>query len=157
MFLVFFFLIIGLVAYFGYVYNDFMSLQNKIGEEWQSMCTSLKDRFKILEELMDANKDLSFDYQSVKDLMEKLQTVTSKEEFVPLYQSFENKLNEFLKLIDNEKNITTLTNLSNTNSKIEYMKNFYNDNVGSYNKKIQMFPTNLVAKFMKYNPDVIIP
>ncbi|MBP5684472.1 MAG: hypothetical protein J6X02_04365 [Bacilli bacterium] len=97
MFLVFFFLIIGLVAYFGYVYNDFMSLQNKIGEEWQSMCTSLKDRFKILEELMDANKDLSFDYQSVKDLMEKLQTVTSKEEFVPLYQSFENKLNEFLK------------------------------------------------------------
>ncbi|MBP5684471.1 MAG: LemA family protein [Bacilli bacterium] len=37
------------------------------------------------------------------------------------------------------------------------MKNFYNDNVGSYNKKIQMFPTNLVAKFMKYNPDVIIP
>lgn len=157
MFLVFFFLIIGLVAYFGYVYNDFMSLQNKIGEEWQSMCTSLKDRFKILEELMDANKDLSFDYQSVKDLMEKLQMVTSKEEFVPLYQSFENKLNEFLKLIDNEKNITTLTNLSNTNSKIEYMKNFYNDNVGSYNKKIQMFPTNLVAKFMKYNPDVIIP
>lgn len=154
---VLFFLIVGLIVYFGYVYNDFVTLRNNISEEWESICINLKERFNVLMELMDANKELSFNYQEVNELIEKLKSVTTKQEFVPLYQLFENKLNEFISLINNESNMNILTKLNNTNGKIEYMKNFYNDNVGSYNKKIQMFPTNIVAKAMNYTQDVIIP
>ncbi len=157
MFWVFFILIVGLVVYISYVYNDFINVRSKISEEWETMCTNLKDRFEVFKELMDANKDVSFNSQEVIDLMDNLQKVTSKEEFVPLYQSFEKKVNEFIETIGKDSNTNILTKLYSTNSKIDFVKNFYNENVSSYNRKIDMFPSNLVAKAMNYTKDTLLP
>ncbi len=150
-------IILGLVGYIGYSYNDFVSTRNKIKEEWETICTSLKDRFTVLKELMDKNKEISFNYQEVNDLVDNLQKVTSKQEFIPMYQTFETRLKEYVNLVDNNNNLDVLNRLNNTNGKIEYIKNFYNDDVDNYNKKIDMFPTNIIAKVCSFTKDVLIP
>jgi LemA protein len=43
--------------------------------------------------------------------------------------------------------------LSGVENKIAYSRQFYNDSVMLYNNKIQMFPTNLIAKMFNYKEE----
>ena len=48
-------------------------------------------------------------------------------------------------------NFTSLqTELSQTEDKISYARQFYNDDVLKYNNKIEMFPSNILAKMFGF-------
>ena len=44
--------------------------------------------------------------------------------------------------------------LEETENKITYSRQFYNDNVLNYNNKVEMFPSNLVAGLFKFEKAV---
>jgi LemA protein len=156
MFLVFLSLIIAIGLYGYYIYHDLTGLKEKIDNEWGSICASLIERFKITKELMDKNPNLDFNYQEVNELMDSLQKVTSKEEFLTGYQKYEEKVKELITKVNNETNIEMINNLNDASNKIEYIKKFYNEDVQKYNKKLEVFPSNLVASVCKFNKDVIL-
>ena len=88
--------------------------------------------------------------------MDSLQKVTSKEEFLTGYQKYEEKVKELITKVNNETNIEMINNLNDASNKIEYIKKFYNEDVQKYNKKLEVFPSNLVASVCKFNKDVIL-
>ena len=149
-------IIIGLVAYLGFLYNEYVNLRSKIKEEWETIVKNISERVTVTKELQEANKELDFNYLELNDIMDKLGSITNKSEFVLEYQKYEEKLKELLVKVDNNQNISIINNLNNTNNKIEYIRNFYNDNVETYNKKIDMFPTNVMAQICKFEKDVTI-
>ena len=52
------------------------------------------------------------------------------------------------------ENFTSLQNaLSETEDKISYARQFYNDNVMNYKNKIEMFPSNIVAGIFNFKPE----
>jgi len=145
MFFVFLFIIVGLVVYIGYVYNNFKQLKNKIDEEWGSICASIMERFKITKELIDSNQNIGYNYEEINNLMDNLQKVTNKNEFVNEFNKYEEKVLELTNIVNKDINANTLNNLNNAHNKIEYIRKFYNEDVNNYNKKIDTFPTNIVA------------
>ena len=44
--------------------------------------------------------------------------------------------------------------LEETENKITYSRQFYNDNVLNYNNKIEMFPSNIIASMFKFEKAV---
>ena len=42
--------------------------------------------------------------------------------------------------------------LRNTENKISYSRQFYNDAVTKYNNKLEMVPTNMIASMFKFEP-----
>jgi len=43
--------------------------------------------------------------------------------------------------------------LSGTESKIAYSRQFYNDSVLSFNNKLQVFPTNMIASWFSFKAE----
>ena len=43
--------------------------------------------------------------------------------------------------------------LRNTENKISYARQFYNDSVTIYNKKIQLVPTNIVSSLFRFSAE----
>ena len=42
--------------------------------------------------------------------------------------------------------------LRNTENKISFSRQFYNDNVTMYNEKLQLFPSNIIANMFNFKP-----
>ena len=43
-----------------------------------------------------------------------------------------------------------MAELKDTENKIQYARQFYNDIVNKYNDKVEMFPSNIVARLFKF-------
>ena len=45
--------------------------------------------------------------------------------------------------------------LTNTEDKISYSRQFYNDIVTKYNTELEVFPSNIVASMFKFKPETL--
>ena len=50
----------------------------------------------------------------------------------------------------NENFLALQADLKDTEEKISYARQFYNDTVLSYNNKVEMFPTNIIANMFGF-------
>ena len=53
----------------------------------------------------------------------------------------------------NQNFLELQTELTNTENKISYSRQFYNDSVTRYNTKLEVFPSNLIASMFKFKPE----
>ena len=45
--------------------------------------------------------------------------------------------------------------LRNTENKISFSRQFYNDSVTMYNTKLEVFPSNIIANWFKFSPETL--
>ena len=154
-------IVIVLVLWFILTYNSFVNLRNKVDNAWSQIDVQLKRRFDLIPNLVETVKGY------MKHEKDTLKEVTAaRTEFLKATgpagkAKAEGMLEGALKIIfavaesypklkANENFMQLQEELSGTESKIAYARQFYNDNVQSWNVKLQSFPSNLVGKMFGF-------
>jgi len=142
-------------------YNRLVDLRTKIENAWSQIDVQLKRRYDLIPNLVETVKGYARHEQKVftdvtnarasmasaKTVQEKAKADnmlagTLKSLFAVAEAYPDLKANENFRMLQEE--------LSGTESKIAYSRQFYNDNVMVYNTKIQQFPTNVIAGMFNF-------
>lgn len=151
----------AIVLYFIYIYNRFITLRNQAENAWSQIDVQLKRRFDLIPNLIETVKGY------VKHEKETLTQITqARTEFLKATNlagkaKAENMLEQSLKSIfavaesypnlkANENFLQLQEELSGTESKIAYSRQFYNDTVQNFNVKLETFPSNMIGNMFNF-------
>ena len=151
---------IGIILIIILMYNSLIYRKNQIKNIKGSIDALLKKRFDLIPNLIKIVKAY-MNYE--KDILEKitiLRTKALKEKHLDKKIEYEDKLSFLLdKLFINVENYPNLKSsqnflqlqneLSDVESQIAAARRAYNQVVTDYNNAIEMFPTNIMAFFMR--------
>ncbi len=153
-------LVIALVAWYISTRNAFVRLKNKLEEAWATIDVYLKKRFDLIPNLVETVKGFA------KHESETLEKVIAARNVAAGAKTPEEKmqanaaLTGSLKMLFNvvsenypqlqaNANFLDLQNqLKSLESELESARRYYNGQVKAFNTKIEIFPSNLVAKGM---------
>ena len=145
------------------IYNNLVSLRQRVQNAWSQIDVQLKRRFDLIPNLQETVKGyMSHESETFSKIAE-LRTAWASSTTVAEKADISSQLTEALKTImavsenypelkANQSFIQLQEELTNTENKIAYSRQFYNDTVTMYNTKIEMFPSNLIAKIFKFEP-----
>ncbi|HMG43622.1 MAG TPA: LemA family protein [Acidimicrobiales bacterium] len=157
-------LVILVVLIGGYVlvtYNGLVSLRNRIENAWAQIDVQLKRRYDLIPNLVETVKGYA---SHEKETLERVITARNAgmgASGVQEQAQAENMLSGALKslfaLSEAYPDLKANTNflqlqeeLTGTEGRIAYARQFYNDTVYRYNTKIQSFPSNILANSFKF-------
>ena len=143
------------------MYNSLVTLKNRIDGAWAQIDVQLKRRYDLIPNLIETVKGYA---KHEKDLLEnvtKARAAMANATSVGDKAKADNMLSGTLKTLfavaenypqlkANENFMMLQEELSGTESKIAYARQFYNDNVLDYNTKIQMIPYNIFAGMLGF-------
>ncbi len=151
-------IIIFLILFIVFIsmYNRFIVLRNRINNAWAQIDVQLKRRFDLIPNLMEAvkgymkhEKTVLTEITNARSAMMNASSMKDKAKADNMMSSTLKSLfavaENYPKLQANENFMMLQEELSGTESKIAYSRQFYNDTVLSYNNGIQLFPGNVVA------------
>ena len=144
------------LLYFVMVYNGLIARQNQVREAWATIDTQLKRRYDLIPNLIETVRG------AAKHERETLESVTRARDAAMVANGAnradaENKLTETLKnlfaisenypnLRANENFLELQRELTDTETKIQAARQFYNNVVMGLNTQIEQFPSNIVAR-----------
>ena len=150
--------IILLLIVFFVIYNSLVALRNQMQNSWSQIDVQLKRRHDLIPNLVETAKGY------MKHERETLEAVTQARNAavdasgkgVGQQAKAEGALSGFLTrffavaenypdLKANENFLALQEELTSTENKISFARQFYNDSVMLMNNKVQMFPSNIVA------------
>jgi LemA protein len=146
-----------LVVVYGIVqYNGLVRLRNRIESAWSQIDVQLQRRYDLIPNLIETVKGYAAHEKGVFENVTEARSRAISAEGPAQQAQAENMVTSALKslfavaeaypdLKANQNFALLQEELSGTEGKIAYARQFYNDSVQSYNTKIQTFPSNLVA------------
>jgi LemA protein len=150
-------IIIGVVvvAAIG-IYNSLIILRNRCDNSWAQVDVQLRRRYDLIPNLVETVKGYAKHEREVFEKVTLARTSAINAGTVKDQAQAENMLNGALKslfavaenypeLKANQNFLQLQEELSGTESKIAYARQFYNDMVMKFNQKQQVFPANLIA------------
>ncbi len=149
-------IVLGLVAWFFGTYNSLVSLRNKKDDQWSQIEVQLKRRADLIPNLVETVKGYAKHEKSTfEEVIQARNTYVSAktpEEEMKASGEVTQALSRLFALAEsypdlkaNENFLGLQNDLKETEDKISYSRQFYNDAVLSYNNKVQMVPSNIVA------------
>lgn len=162
--IVFIVVILGIVAYIWLTYNSLVVLQQRIKEALSSIDVQLKRRTDLIPNLIETVKGYAKHEKEVFENVTEARSAILSAKSIPEKAKAENMLEGALKSIfavaeaypdlKASNNFQELQQeLTDTENKISYSRQFYNSNVLDYNSRIKTFPTNIVASRFKFTED----
>ena len=156
--------IVLLVAYIVGTYNSLVNFRNKVKDQWAQIDVLLKRRADLIPNLVETVKGYAKHEKTTLD-----EVISARNSVVSASNPHEemksnNMLTEALgKLmavaeaypdLKANTNFMSLQNdLTDTEDKIAYARQFYNDSVLAYKNKLEMFPSNIVAGMFGFKPE----
>lgn len=152
--------LIGLLIFFALVgvmlYNSLVSSRNRVDNAWAQIDVQLKRRHDLIPNLVETVKGYAAHEKSTFDAVITARNAAMHSGGVAETAANENMLSGALKslfalseaypdLKANQNFLQLQEELTSTEDRISYARQFYNDEVRKYNTKIQSVPTNLVA------------
>jgi len=137
-------------------YNRLIALRNRIQNAWSQIDVQLRRRYDLIPNLVETVKGYAAHEHKVFEEVTEARTRAIAAQTVKDQGQAENMISAALKTLfavaeaypelkANQNFMMLQEELSGTESKIAYARQFYNDTVYTYNTKIQSFPTNLLA------------
>ena len=156
-------IILVIVAVIFYLYNGLVTSRNKVKNAWSQIDVQLQRRFDLIPNLVESVKGYMDHEKSVLEKVTELRTSWANATTVSEKAELDNQLSGALKTIMSvtenypdlkaNQNFAELTEeLRNTENKVSYSRQFYNDSVTMYNNKLEMVPTNIIASMFKFEP-----
>ena len=157
-------LIVLLLVFIIAVFNALIKLRNSVKDHWSQIDIQLKRRFDLIPNIVETVKAYAkHEEETLKEVVEArnlYEKSTTHEEAI----NSDLKLNEYVpKLIAlaeaypelkaNENFVHLQKELSETEDKIAYARQFYSDSVLKYNNKLQTFPNNIIAKLFGFKAE----
>ena len=147
--------VVILLALIG-LYNNLVSLKMRVKNAWTQIDTQLKRRFDLIPNLVETVKGYA---AHEKETLEKVVearntyvTASTVEEKAEANNQLTSTLKNLFALSEaypdlkaNENFLALQTELSGTEDKIAYSRQFYNDTVQMYNTAIMKFPANIIS------------
>lgn len=155
------FIIIGLIVlavliFAGY-YNSLISLRNRVDNAWSQIDVQLKRRYDLIPNLVETVKGYAAHEREVfENVTEARSRAISAGGDIAEQAKAENQLTQTLRslfavaenypeLKANQNFMMLQEELSGTESKIAFARQFYNDSVYRYDTAIETFPRNIIA------------
>lgn len=149
-------IVIAVVGFAIVTYNSLVKLRNSVKNSFAQIDTQLQRRFDLIPNLVDTVKGFA---AHEKELLENVAAsrsgylnASSSAEKMAMNSRLTSGLSALFMAAENYPQLKADVNflrlqdeLSETEDKIAYSRQFYNDAVTIYNNKIQMFPGNLIA------------
>ncbi len=143
------------------IFNSLVWLRNRIQNAWAQIDVQLKRRFDLIPNLVETVKGYAKHEKETFKMVTEARNIMSKATSLKEKAKADNMLSGALKslfavaeayptLRANENFMMLQEELSGTESKIAYSRQFYNDTVLKYNTKIQTFPSNIIANMFKF-------
>ena len=150
------------VLYLIFGYNSLIRLKKMVQNSWSQIDVQLKRRHDLIPNLVNSVKGY-MDYE--KDTLEKVMQARNKAlnagsigEKIESENNLTGVLGRLFAVMENypdlkaNQNVQSLMKeLSETENKISYSRQFYNDIVTKYNTKIVVFPSNMIAGMFHFN------
>ena len=156
-------LIIVVALAIFYSYNGLIVSKNRVKNAWSQIDVQLQRRFDLIPNLVESVKGYMEHEKSVLEKVTELRTSWANAGSIAEKAELDNQLSGALKTImsvsENYPELKANQNFSelqeelrNTENKISYSRQFYNDAVTMYNNKLEMVPTNMIASMFKFEP-----
>lgn len=149
-------IILVLVIAFVAIYNGLMQSKLKVENAWSQINVQLQRRFDLIPNLVETVKGYMTHEQETLAKITELRTAWATASTVQEKSELNNQLSGTLKSIlavsESYPDLKANTNfaamqeeLRNTENKISYARQFYNDSVTMYNTKLKTIPSNIIA------------
>lgn len=153
-------IVIAIIA----AYNNLVSLKMRVKNAWAQIDTQLKRRFDLIPNLVETVKGYAAHEQGTLEKVIAARNSYVSATTVEGKAEANNELNATLKnlfalsesypdLKANENFMALQTELSGTEDKIAYSRQFYNDTVQMYNTAIMKFPSNIIANMFGFKEE----
>lgn len=155
---VFLIIIVVLVAIIIILYNHLVKLNIRCNNAWSQIDNQLKRRADLIPNLVEVTKGYaSYESQVLTDVVNARSQANSMSDMAKNSEEVSEKLNNLFALSENYPDLKAnevfknlQIELTGTEDKIAFARQFYNDTVQHYNTAIMVFPNNIMAKLMKY-------
>lgn len=148
------------------IYNQLVTLRQRVQNAWSQIDVQLQRRFDLIPNLVETVKGYMTHEQETLTKVTDLRSSWADAKTVEQKAELEGQLTDTLKTImavaENYPNLKAdqsfnnlQTELSDTENKISYSRQFYNDTVTMYNTKLETFPSNLVASMFGFKASTL--
>ncbi|HZW36457.1 MAG: LemA family protein [Deltaproteobacteria bacterium] len=153
------------VAWFVGTYNRLVRLRNQIKNAWHQIEVQLKRRYDLIPNLVEVVKDyMAYEQETITRVVAARGAAIQAKGTAEQAKA-ENVLTESLKslfaVVENypdlkaNQNVAALQEeLTGTENKISFARQYYNDSVMTFNNTIQSIPSNVIASVFNFQPSV---
>ncbi len=138
------------------IYNRLVTLRNRVDNAWSQIDVQLRRRYDLIPNLVETVKGYAAHERETLEAVVAARGAAMSAQTVAEHSQAENMLTGTLKslfalaeaypdLKANQNFLMLQEELSGTESKIAYARQFYNDSVMSYNTATQTVPSSIVA------------
>ena len=156
-------IVVLLILFIISVYNSLVTLRQRVKNAFGQMDVQLQRRFDLIPNLVETVKGYMTHESDTLAKVTELRTAWAGAKTVDEKAKLDNELSNTLKTImavaeaypdlKANQNFESLQNeLTETEDKISYSRQFYNDTVTMYNQKLQIFPSNIIANMFNFTP-----
>lgn len=156
--------VVLLVLYVISTYNSLIKLRNRVRDQWAQIEVQLKRRFDLIPNIVETVKGYAkHESETLKGVIEarnKFTVASTKEQEIEASNQLTGAVRQLFALSESYPELKADTNflklqsnLEETENKISSARQFYNDTVLSLNNKVELFPSNLVAKIFGFKKE----
>lgn len=157
-------IVVLLVLYVIATYNKLVVLRNRVRDQWAQIDVQLKRRFDLIPNLVETVKGYTkHESETLENVIKARNTflsATTAEDEMKADGELTKAMTKLFALSESYPDLKANTNfqdlqeeLQQTESKIASARQFYNDTVLTYNNKIEVVPSNIVASLFKFKKE----
>ena len=159
------FIILGIVIFivivFILIYNGLVEQKLRVDNAWSQIDVQLQRRFDLIPNFVETVKGYmaheSETFEKISELRSSWANASTVSEKAELDGQLSSTLKTIMAVSENYPDLKANQNFSelseelrNTENKISFSRQFYNDTVTIYNTKLQVFPSNIVANMFHF-------
>ena len=164
--LIFLIIIAVLIIFVIGAYNNLVVARQKVKNAWSQIDVQLQRRFDLIPNFVETVKGYMAHEQETLAKVTELRTSWANAGTINEKAELNNQLSGALKTImavsenypdlkANQNFLELQEELRNTENKISFSRQFYNDSVTMYNTKLEVFPSNLIAGWFKFTVETL--
>ena len=145
------------------MYNSLVKSRIKVDNAWSQIDVQLQRRFDLIPNFVETVKGYMTHEKETFEKITSLRSSWSDAKTVSEKASLDSELSNTLKTImavsENYPDLKANQNFSelseelrNTENKISFSRQFYNDTVTMYNTKLEVFTSNIIAGMFNFKP-----
>ena len=155
--------IVVFVMWIVMIYNQLVAMRQRVGQSFADVDVQLKQRHDLIPNLVETVKGYAAHERGTLEEVVKARNAAMTAQGPAQQAAAENMLSGALRqlfalseaypdLKANQNFLSLQEEITSTEDKIAYSRQFYNDSVLGYNNRIQAFPANLIAGMGNFPP-----
>ena len=158
--------LVVLVAVAGVVsYNRFVTQRNLIRDAWANIDTELRRRYDLIPNVVETVKGYAAHEREVLENVTQARAMATQATGSPAEQAAAEgplvaALRQLFAVVENYPDLKANQNflalqaeLTNTEDRLQTARRFYNANVRDYNRRVQSFPSNVIANAFHFEEE----